>query len=217
MISAAIFDMDGLLLDTEAQSAYCWPLAAQEMGYTVTPEMIHAITGSNYNGCRETMEGYLGKNLDFPRLYNRVCDMIYERMLALDMPMRPYAQDILATLKEAGWKLALATSTNRDRAEVELKKAGLFDYFDTLAFGNEVETGTPAPDIFLLAAKRLNTAPQDCAVLEDSPNGVAAGKAAGMCTLWIPDHITPQDRPDTARLADAVLPTLKGAWELLLR
>jgi HAD superfamily hydrolase (TIGR01509 family) len=217
MIDAAIFDMDGLLLDTEAQSAYCWAKAGREMGYTITPEMIHSITGSNYAGCQEKMMGYLGGDLDFAWLYDRSCDLIYERMLELNMPLRPWAREILTKLRDAGVKLALATSTNRDRAETELKEAGIFAFFDTLVFGNQVEHGKPAPDIFLLAARKLNAAPENCAVLEDSPNGVAAGKAAGMYTLWVPDQITPSDQPDTADLADAVLPTLREAWELLSR
>ncbi len=85
------------------------------------------------------------------------------------------------------------------------------EFFDTLAFGNEVEHGKPAPDIFLLAARRLALSPAQCAVLEDSPNGIRAAIDAGMEGLWIPDQITPGERPDTAKLTTRVFPTLQEA------
>ena len=214
-IKGAIFDMDGLLLDTEAQSVQCWPMAGREMGYEITAEMVHAVTGSNHTSCRAMMEGFLGPGLDFERLYQRVGDLIFERMQQLKMPLRPYARQILHTLKEAGFRMAVATSTNRDRAELELREAGLMAFFATLAFGNEVEHGKPAPDIFLLAARRLDVAPEACAVLEDSPNGIRAAIDAGMEGLWIPDQITPSERPDTEKLATRVFPTLKEAARYL--
>ncbi len=214
-LKGAIFDMDGLLLDTEAQSVLCWPAAGREMGYEITTEMVHAVTGTNHASCRAAMEGFLGTDLDFDRLYRRVGDLIFERMQQLKMPLRPYARQILEQLKDAGFRLALATSTNRDRAEIELREAGIIGFFDTLAFGNEVERGKPAPDIFLLAARRLGLSPEACAVLEDSPNGIRAAIDAGMEGLWIPDQILPQERPDTAQLATRVFPTLREAAHYL--
>ena len=215
-ILGAIFDMDGLLLDSEAQSIYSWPEAGREQGYEITRQMIRDITGTNHVNCRRIMTEYLGADLDFERLYNRAVDLNYERMVKLNMPLRPYAREILENLKAAGVKLALGTSTNRDRAVEEMKIAGLYDFFDVFCFGNEVEKGKPAPDIFLLAAKRLGIEPADCAVLEDSPNGVLAALAAGMESIWIPDQITEEDRPDTAEAATCVFPTLKEASDHLL-
>ena len=210
-IKGAIFDMDGLLLDSEAQSIYSWPEAGREMGYEITRQMIRDITGTNHVNCRRIMTEYLGQDLDFERLYNLAVDLNYQRMVKLNMPLRPYAREILQDLKEAGFKLALGTSTNRDRAIEEMKIAGLYEFFDVFCFGNEVEQGKPAPDIFLLAAQRLGMEPGECAVLEDSPNGVLAGLAAGMESIWIPDQITEEDRPDTAEAATYVFPTLKEA------
>ncbi len=215
-LKGAIFDMDGLLLDTEAQSVQCWPVAGQEMGYEITTEMVHAVTGTNHATCRAAMEAFLGPELDFERLYQRVGDLIFERMQQLKMPLRPYARQTLEMLKAAGFRLAVATSTNRDRAELELREAGLLAFFDVLAFGNEVEHGKPAPDIFLLAARRMDLLPAQCAVLEDSPNGIAAAAGAGMEGLWIPDQITPSERPDTAQLATSVFPTLREAGQYLM-
>ena len=217
MIRGAIFDMDGLLLDTEAQSAECWPRAAAEQGLVVTREMLHAITGTNHDTSRRMMTEFLGPAMDFERLYARAADLIFEVMKEKGMPTRPYAREILEELQAAGVKLALATSTNRDKAEEEMRGAGLWDFFSVVCFGNEVAHGKPAPDIFLLAAERLGLAPAECAVLEDSSNGVAAGVAAGMESLWIPDQITPEERPDTAELATHVFPTLREASAHLLR
>ena len=210
-VKGAIFDMDGLLLDSEAQSIYTWPEAGREQGYEITRQMIRDITGTNHVNCRRIMTEYLGADLDFDHLYNRAIDLLYERMLKLNMPLRPYAREILEDLKAAGVKLALGTSTNRDRAMEEMKIAGLDTFFDVFCFGNEVEKGKPAPDIFLLAAERLGIEPSECVVLEDSPNGVLAALAAGMEAIWIPDQITEEDRPDTAEAANYVFPTLKEA------
>lgn len=90
------------------------------------------------------------------------------------------------------------------------------DYFNALCFGSQVERGKPFPDIFLLAAQQLKVAPEACVVLEDSPNGIAAAHAAGMTSLWIPDQVTPQERPDTAEMADYLFPNLKEAGQWLM-
>ena len=83
--------------------------------------------------------------------------------------------------------------------------------FDATVCGIEAGRGKPFPDIFLLAAKTLGVAPEACVVLEDSPNGIAAAHAAQMTGIWIPDQITPEERPDTAELADMIFPTLEEA------
>ena len=215
-IQGAIFDMDGLLLDTEAQSMLAWPEVGITMGYTVTREMILAIMGCNYPTGERIMKGFLGEDLDYAKLYHRSCDRIFERMREQNMPLRPYAREILENLRNSGCTLALATSTNRDLARTEMKEAGLLEYFQVFCFGDEVMHGKPAPDIFFLAAERLGLRPEQCAVLEDSPNGILAALSAGMTGLWIPDQITAEMRPDIEEKATRTFPTLKEASEYLL-
>ena len=214
---AAIFDMDGLLLDSERIYGAAWADTAREMGIPLTQEMIHATIGMNAKVSEQYMKGCLGADFDFHTFHEAARHLTYRRLEEEGIPLTPHAADILQWLTEAGWRLALATSTREHVARHLLQARGLMGYFDTLCFGSQVERGKPYPDIFLLAARRLGVAPEACVVLEDSPNGIAAAHAAGMTSLWIPDQITPQERPDTAQTADYLFASLEEAGQWLLQ
>lgn len=214
---AAIFDMDGLLLDSERIYGVAWADTAREMGIPLTQEMIHATIGMNAKVSEQYMKGCLGADFDFHTFHEAARHLTYRRLEEEGIPLKPHAAEILQWLTEAGWRLALATSTREHVARHLLQARGLMGYFDTLCFGSQVERGKPYPDIFLLAARRLGVAPEACVVLEDSPNGIAAAHAAGMTSLWIPDQITPQERPDTAQTADYLFASLEEAGQWLLQ
>lgn len=214
---AAIFDMDGLLLDSERIYGAAWADTAREMGIPLTQEMIHATIGMNAKVSEQYMKGCLGADFDFHTFHEAARHLTYRRLEEEGIPLKPHAAEILQWLTEAGWRLALATSTREHVARHLLQARGLMGYFDTLCFGSQVERGKPYPDIFLLAARRLGVAPEACVVLEDSPNGIAAAHAAGMTRLWIPDQITPQERPDTAQTADYLFASLEEAGQWLLQ
>ncbi len=213
---AAIFDMDGLLLDSERVYGAAWADTAREMGIPLTQEMIHATIGMNAKVSEQYMKGRLGEDFDFHTFHEAARHLTYRRLEEEGIPLKPYAAEILQWLTGEGWRLALATSTREHVARHLLEARGLMDYFNALCFGSQVERGKPFPDIFLLAAQQLKVAPEACVVLEDSPNGIAAAHAAGMTSLWIPDQVTPQERPDTAEMADYLFPNLKEAGQWLM-
>ena len=204
MTEAVIFDMDGTILDTEAVYEAGWISAGvdRELYYQFIGRPLHKINemlldvGLDPDRTREKKEAYT------------------ENALKDGIPLKPGAEYLLGSLKEAGLKLAVATSSTIERAYEYLQRAGLDGYFDKITSGHLLERGKPAPDIFLIAAKELGAAPENCFVVEDSYSGVRAGKAAGMQVIMVPDRVAPDEEIRT--LADYVLPDLNGAVEIIL-
>ena len=124
---------------------------------------------------------------------------IKEELMENELAAKPFAVKALSVLKDHGFALGLATSSYRPVAERELEPFGMQAYFDSITCGDEIEHGKPAPDIYLLAAERLGMWPEECAVVEDSPNGVRAGAAAGMPVFLVPDTIEPTSEMCSAR------------------
>ena len=190
---AAIFDMDGLLLDSERIYGAAWADTAREMGIPLTQEMIHATIGMNAKVSEQYMKGCLGADFDFHTFHEAARHLTYRRLEEEGIPLKPHAAEILQWLTEAGWRLALATSTREHVARHLLQARGLMGYFDTLCFGSQVERGKPWPDIFLKAAEKAHAAPADCLVLEDSEAGIQAAHAAGIDVLCVPDMKMPAE------------------------
>jgi HAD superfamily hydrolase (TIGR01509 family) len=213
---AAVFDMDGLLLDSERVYGASWADVARQQNIPLTREMIHDTIGMNARVSEAYLKERLGADFDFPTFHEAARQLTYQRLKQEGIPLKPYASQALTTLKGAGFQLALATSTREPVARWLLTQRALIGCFDRLCFGSQVERGKPFPDIFLLAARQLALPPGDCVVLEDSPNGIAAAKAAGMDALWIPDQILPDERPDIAQQARRIFPTLKEATQWLI-
>jgi len=203
---AVIFDMDGLMLDTEPLAARAWTVAAQAIGIhfddAVTPRLI----GRNFPDCRALIGAHHGETYPVDELM-RAWHGAYDAIVATDgVALKPGLLPLLSWLEAEAIPKAVATSTRRSRAEAKLLHAGLAARFAALVGGDEVAHGKPAPDIFLEAAARLGMATTACLVLEDSEPGVRAAIAAGMATIMVPDLMAPSD----ALLAHAplVLPDL---------
>ena len=213
---AAVFDMDGLLLDSERVYNASWMDTARRQGIPLTWEMVHATIGMNAKVSRVYLTEHLGPDFDFDAFYEEARHLTYQRLDDEGVPLKPYALEILQDLKAAGWRMALATSTREFVARHLMEARDMMKYFDAVCFGSQVERGKPFPDVFLLAARELGTDPARCVVLEDSPNGITAARAAGMAALWVPDQILPAERPDTAREAHRIFPSLREASLWLL-
>ena len=204
LITAAIFDMDGTIFDTEQIYRRAWLSAG-------VPEPLYR----SYIG---TPRAYIKKLLtengfDAEEIY-RQKDAFTAAETAVHVPVKPGAETCLAFLKEHGIRCAIATSSSVETAQTYLAKSGLAPYFDVVCSGNQVEHGKPAPDVFLYAAELLGTAPEECFVAEDSFNGVRAGHAAGMFTVMIPDLVAPDE--EILTLADACLENLAQLPDLLI-
>ena len=202
MIQAVIFDLDGVLVDSE----HLWDRARQEL--------VEQRGGRWQSGATEAMQGmsssewsaYLRDQLGVPLSARQINDEVVARLLGYyqdDLPLVAGAKD--AVRRMAGsWPLGLASSSNRTVIDAVLERAGLAPFFQATVSSEEVPRGKPAPDVYLAAAERLQAPPAACAAVEDSANGIRSGVSAGMTVVAIPNlRYPPAD--DVLALARFVL------------
>lgn len=193
-ISAVVFDMDGLLLDSEAKSQEVFIKAAQIVGVEFTPEQVLQMVGRNAASGYQYLSGLLGGEAA-AEAFISVRDEMYEQEFeAGRIPLKTGVLEVLNALDECRIPRAIATSTRRDIAIRKLKKVDIVDRFDYIVGGDEVTNGKPAPDIYIKATGLLGKNPPNCLACEDSPPGIEAAYTAGLRTILIPDLITPTER-----------------------
>ena len=210
--TAVIFDMDGLLLDTERVALSTYLLAADQLGIDAGEELFASFIGKTWPTNRRLMHEALNP-ADAAAMIERWTETFDARMRSEAVPKKPGADNIVEMLSRRGTPIALSTSTARDKATMALRSVDLLDYFTVITAGDEVENGKPAPDIFLLTSERLGVGPANCIVLEDSEAGVRAGCAAGMRVVMVPDLKQPD--AETAGLAERVCDSLADAQRFL--
>ena len=193
-IKAVLFDMDGLMVDTESLATEAFIHSAKKQGYDMTKEETLLVLGFTTKSIYEFWENYF-KNSDVSG--KQLVDDHYkyiENVLFTTGPKKmPYIEELLKYLKENNYKVAVASSSNMNHIINNMEKTGLKKYIDGFASGAEVKNGKPAPDVFLLAAERLGVEPKKCLVLEDSKAGVIAGSSAGAKVIMVPDMFKPDD------------------------
>ena len=193
-IKAVLFDMDGLMVDTESLATEAFIHSAKKQGYDMIKEETLLVLGFTTKSIYEFWENYF-KNSDVSG--KQLVDDHYkyiENILFTTGPRKmPYIEELLKYLKERNYKVAVASSSNMNHIINNMEKTGLKKYIDEFASGAEVENGKPAPDVFLLAAKRLGVKPEECLVLEDSKAGVIAGSSAGAKVIMVPDMFKPDE------------------------
>lgn len=184
-VRALVFDMDGLLVDSE-------PLADQAMveflgrhGIRAREEYAPQLLGRRLPDAVALFVEWYGLSGDLADLITEF-DALRTATIIGNLKLIPGAGEIIAFGRKAGLRLALATSNRRHQAAISLAETGLTDRFDTEVTGDDVARGKPFPDIFLLAAERLGVRPGQCVVLEDAPAGVMAARAAGMRSIFVP-------------------------------
>jgi HAD superfamily hydrolase (TIGR01509 family) len=205
VIQAVIFDMDGLLLDTEPLYRAAWQRALRRFGYELTDEKYAHLAGRNREDAERMLKDDFGWDVPLEE-FRPLCEQYEAEEFSKPIPKRPGVDELLALLEERDIPKAVATSTERTRAVRHLTEAGLISRFCAVAAGNEVAHGKPAPDLFLLAAKRIGADAAGCLVLEDAEPGIHAARAAGMGAFLVPDLIAPSD--EVRRLADGVFASL---------
>jgi len=190
-LHAAIFDMDGLMFDTERLSSRCWHQIGRELGLNITEELLsqaRGLTGPEY---RSFFERSLGESLDYDTANARKRALYWSYIAEEGLQLKPGLIALLNFLKNEGICIGMATATRQGIADRYLDLTGVRPYFDFFVFGDQVASGKPNPEIFLLAAKQVGAAPEICMVLEDSINGVKAGISGGFHTIMIPDLTQP--------------------------
>lgn len=193
MITAAVFDMDGLMFDTERLVYENWQKMMDERGYDYSLEDFKQTVGRRKLEVQRFYFGKYGDDFPYWELSEKGRKMYVERVKADGIPIKKGLIELLEFLKGRGIKIALATSTSRQTAEFNLEISDTAKYFDSLVCGDDVKNGKPHPEVFLTAAERLGSRPESCVAFEDSINGIKSAFAAGMVTVMVPDYIAPTE------------------------
>lgn len=205
-VTAVIFDMDGLMFDTERLNAQCWAQVGKELNINIPESFLAQLRGLTRTEYRTAFIRQFGAQLDYDHASSRQKQLFWACIDKDGVPIKPGLLELLAFLHQENILAAMATASHQDRACRYLKLTGLHPYFQSFAFGNQVLHGKPDPELFLLVAANLQVDPEHCIVLEDSINGIMAGIAGGFHTVMIPDLVQPT--PELERQLDAKLETL---------
>ncbi len=212
-IRAVIFDMDGLLLDSERVALSTFVDSCRESGYDPDVEVYYKCIGGNEERTKRILtEGY-GQEFPFDEI-NRRWQAMYEDLASTrPFPIKPGALELLELLRANGIRMAVVTSTRRESAIRKISNAGLLAFFEFVVGGDDIQHSKPHPEIYQTACLRLGEEPCDCLGLEDSDNGVLSASAAGLKVIQVPDMLEPS--VDVKALGHAILPNLLEVQKLL--
>lgn len=190
MISLVIFDMDGLMFDTENLSYKMWHKVFEYHSIKPNEEFFLKLRGRNETACVELFkEEYSNLQIDFRQLKKEKNELVYNEIIEHGVPVKEGLYELLDYLKKRNIKIGLATSSTDTIAKKYLSLANVSKYFDYMVFGNEVKNSKPDPEIFLRVSNKANVNPSDSLVLEDSEAGVKAAERGGFNVYWIPDKV----------------------------
>lgn len=213
MVKAVIFDMDGLLLDTEKLLVRFWVQAANEAGFSMEREHALAIRSLHRKFAVPYLQGLFGSGFDYQKIRSRRMELMSGYLSDNPLELKRGARELLTFLNERKIPAAVATATDFERTKDYLTRVGIFECFDKIVCATMVEQGKPKPDIYLYAADQLGLAPGECAALEDSPNGVRSASAAGCITIMVPDLTQPDE--ELSRLIFAKADSLEDVIRLI--
>ncbi len=213
-LKALLFDLDGLIFDSEKIYYEKWKQAGIECGYDIPHETLLSLRACDSQLACENLERSLGAPGSYAPIRRRRKELMEEYIRTHQMDVKPGVYELLekaGTLP--GVRKAVVTMSHKGEKENVLRAAGLMQYFDMIITAEDVQHGKPYPDIFLHACDRLSLKPSECIVYEDSPNGIESAVAAGIPTIMIPDMSQPDD--ELRSKCFGVFPNIADSWELI--
>lgn len=194
MTKGAIFDMDGLMIDSEKIVLMGYEAAMNRFGYgREILDLAKSCIGLTYDDTSRKFNQTMGAGFDYDTFKPYVSDFVHKYFETNGVPVKKGLFELLEVLKQENYRLCVATSTKEATAKEELISAKILPHFEDLVGGDNIKNGKPAPDIFLEAARRISVPPENCLVFEDSINGIKAAHNAGMKPIMIPDMIEPTE------------------------
>ncbi len=210
-IKAVIFDMDGVIFDSERVYMETWKIIGEKYGLDGIEDTCRACIGVNAEETKKIFLSRHGEDVPYDEYRKELRSIMDKRYEKEKFKIKSGVHEILEYLRSNGIKTALASSTGEKRVKAELEDAGILGYFDSVTGGDNVKRSKPMPDIFLLAAQKINEKSENCFVIEDSYNGIRAGYAAGMRVIMVPDLIEPDEQ--IKKMTEIILPTLNDVLE----
>ncbi len=206
MIQAVLFDLDGLLADSEPLQKAAWHTYLAQHGHALNPSLIERMFGLRLWESAELVRVELGLSFPVEQIMTER-DEVFLRSLANTLQPMPYAREAVAAARRHKLYTALATSGHRRYVQIALREIRLTSGFDVIVTGDAVTRGKPDPDIFLRAAALLDLPPAQCVVVEDTLHGITAARAAGMLAVAVPNALT---RELDFSAADMIYPSLQA-------
>ncbi len=206
LIKAVVFDMDGVIFDSERCIFDVWKDLARQHNLGDMDPALRACLGVNTETCRKIMRSMKGEDFPVEAFMKEASALFHARYDGGKLPLKPGVRELLEFLKEKGIRVGLASSTRESTVTAELRDAGLYDFFDQIVCGNMVTKSKPDPEIFLTACRLLDVEPGDAFAIEDSFNGIRSASSGGLRALMVPDMVEPTE--EIRALCEKVLPSL---------
>ncbi len=203
---AVVFDMDGVIFDSEMLVIECWQVIAKKYGISGIEEACQEVLGVNATETKEKFLLRYGKDFPYDAYKAEVSKLFHDNYDNGKLPLKPGVVELLQYLKEENVKVALASSTRSAVVKQELTDAGIIDYFQVVIGGDMVSRSKPQPDIFLKACEELGVAPEDAFAVEDSYNGIRAAAAGHLRPIMVPDLMPPTE--EMQEKSEIILDTL---------
>lgn len=191
MLKGVLFDMDGLMVDTEKLYTRFWIQAANEFGFDMKPEHTFGIRSLAAEFAEPFLQDIFGKDFDYCAVRDRRRKIMYDYIEQNGIEKKKGLDELLEFIRIKGLKCAVCTASNLRRTERFLKSIDVYDRFDAFVCAEMIAHGKPKPDIYLAGAKALGLDPGECLALEDSQNGIISAHAAGCITVMVPDMTPP--------------------------